>query len=67
MTGHNVALQFSPRPLSSSSLAPLSEENTRFSFGFYLIYVVLLVKCLQNNVPNAITLSGCRAQFPSVP
>ena len=67
MTGHNVAFQLSPCPLSSSRLAPLSEESTRFSSGLCLIYVVLLVKPLQNNVLNAITLLGRGAQFPSVP
>lgn len=65
MTGHNIALQLSPCPLSSSSLAPLSEESTRFSSGVSLIYVVLLVKPLQNNVLNAFLGHG--AQFPSVP
>lgn len=30
VTGHNVAVQLSPCPLSSR-LAPLSEESTRFS------------------------------------
>lgn len=67
MTGHNIALQLSPCPLSSNRLVPFSEESTRFYSGLCLIYVVLLVKLLQNNVLNAISFLGHGTQFPSVP
>lgn len=58
MTGHKVALQLSPCPLSCSKLASLPEEGTRFSSGLCLVYVVQLVKPAHSNVLSAIILLG---------